>query len=105
MPKTGPLTDRDALVPLLASGWTLAGDRDAITKTFRFADFNAAFGFMTRVALWAERLDHHPEWSNVYRTVEVTLTTHDCKGLSALDVSLAGKMDLAAEGPVRAARP
>jgi 4a-hydroxytetrahydrobiopterin dehydratase len=88
-----------ALRPLLANGWALDPERDAIAKTFRFADFVAAFGWMTRVALWAEKRDHHPEWSNVYRTVEVTLTTHDAGGLTALDVELAKKMDaLAGEG-------
>lgn len=79
------------------SGWaTVAGDRDAISKTFTFADFNAAFGFMTRVALMADKLDHHPEWFNVYNRVEVVLTTHDADGVSALDVRLATFMDAAA---------
>jgi 4a-hydroxytetrahydrobiopterin dehydratase len=67
--------------------------RDAITKKFLFADFNEAFGFMTRVALSAEKLDHHPEWSNVYKTVDVTLSTHDAGGLTELDVKLAEAMD------------
>jgi 4a-hydroxytetrahydrobiopterin dehydratase len=74
-------------------GWSLVEGREAITKTFTFADFNAAFGFMTRVALVAEKLDHHPEWSNVYRRVTVTLTTHDAKGLTRRDVALAQAMD------------
>ena len=87
------LTDRAALEPLLASGWTLVEGRDAITKTFRFANFVEAFGFMSRASLWAEKLNHHPEWFNVYRTVEVTLSTHDVGGLSELDVKLATKMD------------
>lgn len=79
------------------SGWQpVAGDRDAITKTFRFADFNAAFGFMSRVALMAEKLDHHPEWSNVYNRVEIVLTTHDANGLSERDVKLAGFIDATA---------
>ena len=87
------LTDRSALAPLFAAGWTLQPDRDAIHKRFVFRNFVEAFGFMTRAALWAEKLDHHPEWSNVYKTVDVTLTTHDCDGLSALDIKLAQKMD------------
>lgn len=75
------------------SGWHEAKDRDAITRKFVFKDFNAAFGFMTRAALVAEKLDHHPEWFNVYKTVEVTLSTHDAGGLSELDVKLAEAMD------------
>ena len=78
------------------SGWSAAEGRDAITKTFKFADFNAAFGWMTRVALAAEKLDHHPEWSNVYSRVEVLLATHDADGVTELDVTLAKLMDAAA---------
>ncbi len=75
-------------------GWMrAAGERDAIAKTFKFKDFNAAFGFMTRIALWADKADHHPEWFNVYNRVEVTLTTHDADGVSEKDVALAGFMD------------
>jgi 4a-hydroxytetrahydrobiopterin dehydratase len=71
-------------------GWAKAdGTRDAITRTLKFEDFNAAFGFMTRVALKADKMDHHPEWFNVYNTVEIILTTHDCDGVSALDVEMA----------------
>lgn len=81
-----------AALPHLPS-WVQAEGRDAIVKTFRFNDFNAAFGFMTRVALEAEKRDHHPEWFNVYNRVEVTLTTHDAGGVSALDVALAQFMD------------
>ena len=77
-------------------GWAAANGRDAIAKTFLFADFNAAFGFMARVALMAEKMDHHPEWSNVYNRVEVTLSTHDAGGVTPLDVSLARFMDEAA---------
>jgi len=77
--------------------WRAAdGERDAIARTFKFKDFNAAFGFMTRAALAAEKLDHHPEWFNVYNRVEVLLTTHDADGVTALDVTLAGIMDEAA---------
>lgn len=75
------------------SGWSAAPDKDAITKTFKFADFNAAFGFMTRVALMADKLDHHPEWFNVYNRVEVLLTTHDADGVTELDLALATFMD------------
>ena len=74
-------------------GWSEVPGRDAITKTFAFKDFNAAFGFMTRVALVAEKLDHHPEWFNVYKTVEVTLATHDAGGVTERDVKLAQAMD------------
>jgi 4a-hydroxytetrahydrobiopterin dehydratase len=74
-------------------GWNEVKDRDAINKKFVFADFNAAFGFMTRAALVAEKLDHHPEWFNVYKTVEVTLSTHDAGGLTDLDIKLAEAMD------------
>ncbi len=79
------------------SGWSAGpGDRDAIIKTFTFKDFNAAFGFMTRVALMADKLDHHPEWFNVYNRVEVLLATHDADGVTDLDVELAAFMDAAA---------
>ena len=74
-------------------GWHAAEGRDAIEKEFKFKDFNAAFGFMVRVALYAERNDHHPEWFNVYNRVEVTLTTHDSGGVSDKDVALAHFMD------------
>ena len=77
--------------------WKAAsGDREAIERTYRFKDFNTAFAFMTRVALKAETLDHHPEWSNVYNRVEVLLTTHDADGVTGLDVELARFMDAAA---------
>jgi|SRR3990172_1661443 len=74
-------------------GWRMADGRDAIQKTFKFTDFNAAFGFMTRAALVAEKMDHHPEWLNVWNRVEVTLSTHDAGGLTELDVKLAQAMD------------
>ncbi len=80
-----------ALVRL--AGWSEAKDRDAITKTFTFRDFNEAFGFMTRAALVAEKLDHHPEWFNVYKKVEVTLATHDAGGVTELDIKLAEAMN------------
>ena len=75
------------------TGWKKTRGRDAIHKTFVFADFNAAFAWMARVAMMAEKLDHHPEWSNVYKTVNVTLTTHDAGGLSDLDVKMARFMN------------
>lgn len=76
------------------SGWaTKSGDRDAIEKIFKFADFKTAFGFMSSCALKAEQMDHHPEWFNVYNRVEVTLTTHDANGVTELDVELASFMD------------
>ncbi len=78
--------------------WSLAPDGAAIRRRFVFADFAEAFAFMTRSALVAERLDHHPEWSNVYRRVDVTLTTHSAEGLTDLDFSLASAMDKAAAG-------
>ena len=74
-------------------GWRDVPGRNAIAKTFTFRDFNAAFGWMSRVALLAERMDHHPEWSNVYKTVEVTLSTHDAGGVTEKDVKLAKAMD------------
>ena len=78
------------------SGWEEAEGRDAIRRAYRFGDFNAAFGFMSRVALMAEKLDHHPEWFNVYNRVEVVLATHDAGGVTELDVKLAVFMDDAA---------
>ena len=75
--------------------WSAAADRDAISRSFRFASFSAAFGWMTRVALAAEALDHHPEWFNVYNRVDVTLATHDAGGVTELDVRLAKVMDAA----------
>lgn len=84
----GPLLD-----PLIGNGWRILDDRDAIAKTFVFADFVEAFGWMTRAAIWAEKWGHHPEWDNVYKTVNVVLTTHDVGGLSALDAKLARKLD------------
>ncbi len=74
-------------------GWSEVPGRDAIAKTFTFKDFNAAFGFMTRVAMIAEKLDHHPEWFNVYKTVDVTLASHDAGGVTERDIALAQAMD------------
>jgi 4a-hydroxytetrahydrobiopterin dehydratase len=89
--KLGADARKAALAKL--KGWSEVSGRDAITKTFVFADFNAAFGFMTRAALLAEKLDHHPEWFNVYKKVDVTLSTHDAGGVTELDVRLAEAMD------------
>jgi 4a-hydroxytetrahydrobiopterin dehydratase len=75
------------------NGWSNVSGRDAITKKFTFKNFNEAFGFMSRAALVAEKMDHHPEWSNVYKTVDVTLSTHDAGGLTELDIKLAEAMD------------
>jgi len=86
------LTDEERstqLAPLLSKGWTMVEGRDAIYKEFLFKDFNQAFGFMTRVALKADKVDHHPEWFNVYNKVQITLATHDCGGLSVRDVNMA----------------
>ena len=74
-------------------GWKDSLGRDAIHKVFHFVDFNGAFGFMTRVALMADKFDHHPEWSNVYRTVDVSLSTHDAGGVTVRDVDLAKTMN------------
>lgn len=84
----GPLLD-----PLFDTGWAMVGGRDAICKTFEFRNFIEAFGWMTRAAIWAEKWNHHPEWDNVYKTVNVVLTTHSVNGLSTLDAKLARKMD------------
>ncbi len=84
----GPLLD-----PLFENGWTMVEGRDAITKTFIFDNFVEAFGWMTRAAIWAEKWNHHPEWSNIYNRVMVLLTTHDAKGLTERDVKLAQAMD------------
>lgn len=81
-------TERDALLAD-CPGWSLRADGKAIEREFRFGDFNEAFGFMTRVALYADKVDHHPEWFNVYNRVEITLTTHDADGLSQRDADMA----------------
>lgn len=84
---------------LLLDDWELVEGRDAIRKTYRFKDFNEAFGFMTCTALHAEKMNHHPEWSNVYNRVDVILTTHDADGVTGRDVALATFMDHLARGP------
>ncbi len=89
--------ERSEFLPAL-DGWALVEGRDAITKRFVFDDFNAAFGWMTRVALVVEAMNHHPDWCNSYNKVEVTLATHDAKGLTRRDVELAQRMDQMAAG-------
>nr|CAD7195170.1 unnamed protein product [Timema douglasi] len=89
---SGKLTVEDrqkTLAPLFSNGWSLVENRDAIYKEFLFKNFNEAFGFMSRVALQAEKMDHHPEWFNVYNKVQVTLSSHDVNGLSGRDIKLA----------------
>lgn len=94
MTRPVPLTAAErAALPATLPLWQLTDNRDAILRRFTFADFSAAWGFMARVALLAERHDHHPEWSNTYNRVEIVLTTHDCNGLSASDVALARAVD------------
>ena len=96
MPKPAKIPIKTALAEL--PDWMAAKGREAIVRSFKFADFNAAFGFMTEVALSASSLDHHPEWSNVYNRVEVLLTTHESGGVTARDIKLAKIMDAAAGG-------
>jgi 4a-hydroxytetrahydrobiopterin dehydratase len=88
------LTDAERIAALAQlPGWVMHEHKDAITRDFEFHDFNEAFGFMTRVAMLAEKYDHHPEWSNVYKRVHITLTTHAAGGLSARDVAMAKEID------------
>lgn len=94
--KKGKLNEedrKDLIEPLKNKGWAVLEERDALFKEITFDDFNSAFGFMTRVAIMAEKIDHHPEWSNVYNKVNITLTTHDYAGLSSKDVELANFID------------
>ena len=81
------------LEPLLNTGWVYLSERDAITKKYTFSNFVEAFGWMSKAAIVSEKLNHHPEWSNIYKNVEVTLTSHDIDGLSNLDLELASKLD------------
>lgn len=92
MGKTKEL-DRASLLPLFGTGWAMVDGQDVLEKTFLFRDFKQAFAFMTAVAEQAEAMGHHPEWTNVYRTVTVRLTTHDAGGLTELDAELARRMD------------
>lgn len=98
---TAPLTqtERKAQLPALGeSGWGAVPSRDAIRKIWKFRSFSEAWGFMSRAALVAEKLNHHPEWTNIYNMVDVTLTTHDAGGLSGLDITLAQRLDRLAGG-------
>jgi 4a-hydroxytetrahydrobiopterin dehydratase len=99
MAKLSPEERETALADL--PGWTWNADREAIVRSFRFDDFSEAFAFMTRVALAAEQADHHPEWSNVWNRVDITLTSHDAKGLTAKDVALARRIDAFAAAGVK----
>lgn len=104
---TYPLTEseRTELLPDLgAAGWGGIAERDALRKIWKFKSFNEAWGFMSRVALAAEKMNHHPEWTNVYNVVDVTLTTHACDGLSRLDLDLARRMDKLAGDAVEVQR-
>lgn len=92
-------SERDEALPTLGeTGWNAVEGRDAIRKIWKFRNFSEAWGFMSRAALHAEKLNHHPEWTNTYNVVDVTLTTHDCDGLSALDLTLAKRLDALAPG-------
>ena len=93
MDKLSTLDRETKLKKFLENGWVLDEKRDAISKEFQFKNFIEAFSWMTKIAFWAEKINHHPEWFNVYRNVRVVLTTHDVKGLSNLDLELASKMD------------
>ncbi len=89
--KLDPQAIQSALKSL--DGWALADDRQALFKSFKFKDFNSAWGFMGRIALLAEKMDHHPEWFNVYNRVDITLTTHDAGGISERDIKMATKIE------------
>ncbi len=94
MPKIAALTDKQRADALgTVPDWRLCDDASGISRSLRFANFVEAFGFMSKVALLAERADHHPEWSNVYNRVDIRLTTHDANGLSARDIALAQEID------------
>lgn len=101
MPELLHHSKRDETLPALGeAGWGAVSQRDAIRKVYMFSNFVEAWGWMARVAIFCEKWNHHPEWLNVYRTVDVTLTTHDAGGLTELDIKLASKMDeLAASSP------
>ena len=100
MPTKTPADARDVAMAGL-QGWSAHPERDAIQKSFTFRNFSECWGFMSRVALLAEKMDHHPEWFNVYKRVDVTLSTHDAGGLTELDLRLAAAMDAMAADPIR----
>ena len=100
MPTKIPADARDVAMAGLP-GWKAHPERDAIQKSFIFRNFSECWGFMSRVALLAEKMDHHPEWFNVYKQVDVTLSTHDAGGLTELDVRMAAAMDAMAADPIR----
>lgn len=89
MTKLNDAERKQSIEPLLAKGWSMVNGRDAIYKEFIFKDFNEAFGFMTRIGMLAEKMDHHPEWFNVYNKVQITLATHTVSGVSEYDVKMA----------------
>ena len=93
MDKLSTVDRETKLKKFLENGWLLDESRDTISKEFQFKNFIEAFSWMTKIAFWAEKINHHPEWFNVYRNVRVVLTTHDVQGLSSLDLELASKMD------------
>ena len=92
-PKLDDFERSEYLSELRDVGWELEPERDALKKTYKFKNFIEAFGWMSQIAIWAEKLDHHPEWFNVYRTVDVLLTSHDVNGLSMRDIKMARIMD------------
>ena len=85
--------NKNNLKPLVDANWKILSERDAISKTYKFKNFNEAFSFMTSIAIFADKINHHPEWFNVYSRVDVVLTTHDSNGVSELDIKLAEHMD------------
>ena len=85
--------NKNNLKPLVDANWKILSERDAISKTYKFKNFNEAFSFMTSIAIFADKINHHPEWFNVYSRVDVVLTTHDLNGVSELDIKLAEHMD------------
>ena len=100
MDKLSTVDRETKLKKILENGWLLDETRDAITKEFQFKNFIEAFSWMTKVAFWAEKINHHPEWLNVYNKVDVTLSTHDSGGVTQLDINMAKQMNLLAKKKV-----